>query len=260
MAGNNMRPAAILRLFAVVTFLAPLLGLFGILRLATMAMIPAAEDPLYDVGEDGTKVSLRSAWKELQLSEVPELFRSRLATWTYAFVPILLVFSHFLICMAIWKKCRAKFSSLEALYTFICPPLFPDWEDYYRWGKSEDMLESWRRSKAALACHIILHSAENLILCMPIVLLKIVATRRTSAMADKSFALLPLEAASVGVIDGLLAGSVVLHAVVIPALQALLAFIYFKFGHAWSRALKAREAKSQKTSESTTSNESTSVG
>ena len=212
------------RLFAIVIFFTPLLGLFDILIISKMAMLPGSKDTVYDGWTDsnGTTVfvSLEEGWDKMRTSSIPQVMAgySDATMVLYIGLPALL----FLLHIAIGLKLFHQFYDTEnrktggddhteedvepevaasaspdywpVLYTFVCPPLFLDWEDTYRLGGGGDgIASSWARSRRVLLGFVVLMATENLCLCTPFALLKYVLAERTAQMAAHYFPLLPEE-------------------------------------------------------------------
>jgi hypothetical protein len=68
---------------------------------------------------------------------------------------------------------RRSIILFQALYVFLCPPLFSDWELIHRESKCSISFEdSWKKSQMCMLFHIGLHFVKHAMLCVPLFLLK----------------------------------------------------------------------------------------
>ena len=103
---------------------------------------------------------------------------------------------------------------------------------------SSHIKASWQKSMRILRMFLALHAIENLLLCVPMAILKHLSWTRAEMMEEKYFYLLPQEQESILIVDGILFSSIAFYAFILPILiQLPLGLAYFKFGHAWSRIL-----------------------
>ena len=153
--------------------------------------------------------------------------------------PITLVICHLVIAWAILGKTSQQPSFSRCLYSLVCsPPLFVDWLDC-GW-RHEGIEVAWKKTRKSLLLFAALNIMESLAMTVPLALLHHCIADRTAAMThDDQFALLPEEVRSANVVMGLLVCSV-LASVLVPIAQVLLALLYFKIGHPWSKILIAK--------------------
>ncbi len=73
------------RVFSIILFLTPSLGLFDTLRLAQTGLYPASNQTAWDVLDNGTVVTLHDEWQRLRLDSMSDLFMQfenvRVRTW-----------------------------------------------------------------------------------------------------------------------------------------------------------------------------------
>ncbi len=231
------------RMWAIVVCLTPLLGLLGSLDFARLATIPSSKFAVRD--DDGTVVGFagsRGDWEEpFHISGLSELFPGRLAASSYSGVAAAVLASHVAAALALHGRFFCRLGRWQLLYTFVCPPLFVDWEEIYRTAFSETVSECWRKSRTVHAAFVALIAWQNLVMCVPLAIYRGILWRRADQMLEGGFLLLPEEENSISFINWLLAGSVVLFAVFSPLSQMFFSVVYFKHGHPWSRILR-REA------------------
>ncbi len=228
----------IARLFATIRFFTPLLGLFNVLKLAETGMMPASAHTVYDVNATTNEVtSLAEAWGEIRASSLSDLFSGSAVNYLYLSIPPILILFHLLAMLTIWKCFTIKSGYWEVLYTFVCPPLFVDWEQFHN-HNGLSVKGAWIKSKFMLASGIAVSALENLALCTPLAMLRYNMSLRVAALEDMLFVLLPQERYSVQFVNALLAGAGATFLLALPAAQLLLSLLYFKHGHAWSKLLK----------------------
>ncbi len=165
--------SALVRVYAVVVFFAPLLGTFGTLKLGRTATVSASNDTVYDIFPNGTVITLGQEWeRNFQLQRADQLLPEGLLATTYAIIIPTLLVVHLLAGIIIKMLFKGTDTFWQILYTFVCPPLFTDWEEIYRKHVSTlSISDSWKRSVWAFLSYVGLFIAENLALCTPIILL-----------------------------------------------------------------------------------------
>ena len=220
------------RLFAIVLFCAPSLGLFSVLTLADTATMEASYETVYDFRSNGSAISLREAWSEFSVESVADLFP--VPKVALILIPTILLVTHVTIGLCLRKFLYPEFDRWHVVFTLVCPPLFLDWEEIHR-KCGVALADCWKKSVAGLLFYVSLHAVENAVLCVPLLLLRRQAGFRASKMAEASFALLPEEEASISRMDLLLGLGLVAFLLVLPALQLGLGIAYWWGGHPWSR-------------------------
>ncbi len=229
------------RVWAIVVYFTPLLGLFDCLTMAKMGMYSFADGLEHSLREDGTRLSLQTVWttSSLHLETMSGLMAGS-ALLVLAAPCLILLLRIVLGTVLVFEALPDLRGFWHFLYSSVCPPLFIDWEDIYLRGEGALTVEqSWTRSKSRICAFVALFALEHLLLCLPLLLLKFSLAKRSQSMLSVPLPLLPEEEASVALVDGLLLGSVLLFALILPLFQLALALIYFRFGHAWSRVLNA---------------------
>ena len=101
-----------------------------------------------------------------------------------------------------------------------------------------DIPKCWNKSWKLHTLFLILNTLEHLALLSPMALLKVIVDKRNVLLSNSDFPPIADEWHSAHMINVLLvsAASVFLA---VPIMQSILAYIYFKYGHAWSRILQA---------------------
>ena len=129
-------------------------------------------------------------------------------------------------------------SILNNLCTLLCPPLHYDWELIHRCGKPTGISinKCWNRSKKILAAYNLLLFLEHLILMIPLITWKCTIDERNSFLL-KDFPPTADEQLSTDITSSLVLYSL-LGFSALPFISFTLAYIYFKWGHAWSRILR----------------------
>ena len=125
---------------------------------------------------------------------------------------------------------------LQCLHILLCPPVHWDWEVIHRLrGGRLSISECWRRSKRLLIAFNVLFLIEHLLLMVPLMVLKGAINRR-NALLSIDFPPTSDEVFSTERVDSLLFFGIFGFAV-LPLLSLLLAYIYFRKLHLWSRIL-----------------------
>ena len=229
------------RLFAVVVFFTPVLGLFDILKMAQVGLLPASTYTVYDVTRNGGFRSLQDVWgQSLQLSSISDMFSGRMALVACLPLAILLPILHICTSLAIRMRHRSPIPRRWlTIHTFVCPPLFDDWEEYYRSASGSVSLRvSWIRSGTLFQDFVGLLAFENVCLCIPLVILRVDFAVRANALRQSFFPLLPQEEDSIVIANYLLAAAFAIFLAILPLGQFALRFLYLKYGHPWSRVIE----------------------
>ncbi len=235
--------STLVRISAAVLFFTPLLGLFGILKIAKMALIPGSPSTLSDVYTNYTTLSLEEEWSELQIREVYEILSGSPIYTGYAIVGCILPIIHLLVGYAVNYVYKVDTGLRHVLYTFICPPLYFDWEGIYRKNKGAFAIEMcFLRARNAYLIFVGIFALEHLLLCIPLMLLRPIIAERLDLLDKNQFAPLPEEEQSLQIANMLLYSSLGLFIVVVPTIQILLALTYIKYGHPWSAILREEVA------------------
>ena len=116
--------SALGRIWAIIVFVTPSLGLFDTMFHAWFGRLEPGPDVLYDFFPNGTDIQMADAWKPFQFSPFDTVFYS-VPLWST--LP-LLVALHVLIQLAIAKKFKThpakEARHWHVLYNLVCPPLF----------------------------------------------------------------------------------------------------------------------------------------
>ena len=125
---------------------------------------------------------------------------------------------------------------LNALWSFICPPLFLDWEMLHKSsGFKMPIKNCFRRSMAFFTCHNILIFVETILFSIPVFVSKNHIDKYPQW--DRYFTW----------IVGLQVKLLIANVIVIPPTLGGMAYIYFVVkGHPWARILKMEMAQDHK--------------
>ncbi len=224
------------RVFALVIFFTPILGLFNILRMAEIGMLPASNDTVFDINASGEVKTMEEFWLlRFKLSAVSDLFSGRPAWLTYLVIISSTLLFHLTLALVILSK-ALKLRSFEMwcslLHTCVCPPLFLDWEHIYRAGPGQITVKRcWDTSESLHRSFVALFALENLILCIPLTVLKCNFDARAAALESELFPLLSQEKESLAIANSLILTSAIGFALVLPCLQLLFARLYFRYSY-----------------------------
>ena len=240
------------RVSAFLLFFTPNLGLLdtlfhhkmGGIDSVTYHFVNFSSSPVFDVYANGTKISFKDIWeKQYKLDDHPKHFTEYLLA--VIFLIILVIHS---LSSQIFKKVYFKgipcpkvpfvCAILDDLSSLLCPPLHFDWELIHRYGKLTGISinECWSRSKRVLVAYNILLFLEHILLMIPIMTLKFAIDQRNSFLM-KDFPPNADEQLSTDIITSLIIYGL-LGFSVLPFISFTLAYLYFKWGHAWSRILR----------------------
>ena len=129
---------------------------------------------------------------------------------------------------------------VEGLHTFNFPPIHLDWENIYRKSAREDidisLEESFSRSMNLMTAYTVLYFIQSIVMLLPIFLLKIHIDERNNLLGGFPLELLLEERESTRVVNNLFYSGLATF-LVMPLFQLMLLHTYFKRAHAWSRIL-----------------------
>ena len=126
---------------------------------------------------------------------------------------------------------------LEGVWTLVCSPTYLDWDSiWHLMPEKISIAECWERSwKLALGFNILIF-AENMVMMVPLVVLKMAIGRRDTFLGE-DFPPTSDENYSAHMVNSLLICGYA-YFCALPFVSMLLIIIYFKRFHAWSRILK----------------------
>ncbi len=140
------------RVAAVVVLFTPLLGLFDVLKMSEVGLRRASTDTTYDLRGN---VSLAAAWgSEFQLGSMSDLFSADYVAWMYVGLIAGLLLAHLAAGFAIGRPLGRSWDA--ALHTIVCPPIFLDWEEWYRNSSDQCLGKCWRRSMNAFYAFVVM--------------------------------------------------------------------------------------------------------
>ena len=145
------------RIFALFLAFTPSLGLLDILhhgRLGAMSPKTWREDTIFDFSEHGSPISFNDAWNPFKLQHVAEFFPLPIEIVFLLISAIFLLHIFVSTCLqklTVEKVAERSFISIDGLViqavnSFLSPPLHLDWEFYYRLsGGHQSVGKCWRR-------------------------------------------------------------------------------------------------------------------
>ena len=233
--------STITRVSAVLLMLTPCLGLFDIMSHFKMSKysfdLDFFEERAFDVGENNTIIEINSIWNKLVVSDLHDF--TVLPDITFIVTPLILVVIHIILSCYLLRPLHGHKMKLfiQSLFTLISPPMFADWEEFKRCYPNLDILECWKRSQSIHRAFLTLFMSEHLICLIPLVVLKTTVDRRNSLLESSGFSPIKDEVFSTNIINWLLITWTIIF-LITPIVQSLLARMYFKFCHGWSRILR----------------------
>ncbi len=227
------------RVAAFLIFLTPTLGLLDTLMQAEFAVLGTRRQ-VFEIDADGQYLIMDKEWEKFRLEDKSELMSGNpFRVVTYG-VPILVVILHVLGLIYVRRFVLSKTRILvwKDLYAAVCPPLFYDWHHLFNLDPKGSIAVHWAKSWRAFLHYVLLFAVENVCLSLPSALILKYSTDARSQNMEAVFPLLPEEERSALIVNVVLYASVVGFALVLPAMQIMLALIYFRNGHPWSRVLR----------------------
>ena len=129
---------------------------------------------------------------------------------------------------------------MRGVVTLVNIPLFCDWEEFFRDSDfSLSVSECWKKSKKLYAKFQVLFLIEHMVSLAPMIWLKVVVDQRNAELEDGPFKPVPDEELSTDRVNLLLALGIAVP-LAGALLQALFAYLYFRFGHPWARVLNSQ--------------------
>lgn len=184
------------RIFLLVLFYTPMLGIFNTRMYYSTRKIPAVSNGwIYDLDQYNHTSTIEEQWFTFWIQNESDFF---LLPKHMRILPMVMLVCHIPISYALisliigGNKCVNRRivkidQMLQSLWTIVCPPLFFDWEELYRQSKSEQSIkECWNKSCTIMITFSILFTIENIILCSPLFVF------RVSPMCTHIIQLLPL--------------------------------------------------------------------
>jgi hypothetical protein len=235
----------LVRVFYIILFFTPRLGLFETLKFVQMGRLKGTSFPIYDITQRGQALTLVDVWNDkFLMMDFSEAINKVSPAALLISIPIVLLFLHLAITYKINSPVLPKAYGLVAklkccLYSLVCPPLFLDWIDMVPSPELSGIGKSWNKVMKAFACHTVLFSLEHIILCIPLFLLNSLIQTRFYKMSEY-FQPLSEEALSAYAVTCLMYAGITIS-VLFPLVQLTLALLYFRLGHPWSRILRRRD-------------------
>jgi hypothetical protein len=230
------------RVFAIILCYTPVLGLFntnGHGKMGFLKLKRGMSDYAHDVTHANQIVTIGQAWGNFTL-DVPDVYPM---LNYFSLLPPLLFLLHWgvslflLSCLYKKNKYPKLQIVLQSLYTIIFPPVFVDWEVIYRDSDGEVLItKCWQKTKMFIFSQIVINFIQHILLCVPLVLLKVKIDQRNKDLTVAGLYPLKDELFSTQMVNDLLiAGFSV--SFLLPFVQCVLIFVYFTKGHPWSRIL-----------------------
>ena len=240
------------RVFAVLLYFTPCLGLFDTLYHSKLGLMPVKNAAItFQIDVNGTQVLFRDLWEgeyrlrsSLDFYDYPtSLMCLTLPLMVAVHLFVSQIFKRVLYYRGI-SSCESMLGQLD-MCTIVSPPIHLDWERLYRCNGSSganlsvvSVSECWKRSMLLLVAYNVLLLMEHLLLLAPLIKLReAIATRNNFLMRD--FPATADERMSTHMVTMLLSVAVASF-IVLPFATFGLAYVYFKKWHAWSRILKSR--------------------
>ncbi len=235
--------STVVRIFAVVVFVTPVLGLFDVLQVAKMAKLPGSKGTYSDILSNGGFITIKEEWSELQLPEMHIFFSNSHIYTIYGTLGMFIPIFHLASGLIIKWFYEVDSGIDHILYTYVCPPLYFDWEDLYRKNNGTVTFEQcFRKARNAYLMFVLVFAVEHFLLCIPLMMLKPLIVERLDLLDAYQFVPLPEEEESLQITNMLLYSSLALFTVIVPDIQVLIALTYFKYGHPWSVILREEVA------------------
>ena len=141
------------RVWALLLYFTPSLGLFNSLHYPTFAQIWAKPHELavYNMSADGTTTWFHEKWNDHTKGKADDFYF--IPSYILMSALLFLTIAHLCISWTIQRKVyqgaklRVTEAFFDALYTMICPPVYLDWEGIYRQGGGKmQKSECWKKS------------------------------------------------------------------------------------------------------------------
>ena len=207
------------------------------------------------INDPETQQSYRQLWEEqYRFNEtLYEDFFTMHSHATLAIITgivILHLFTSFVFMRHLYRKSGDGIvrQFMRGIPTFVNPPLFCDWEEFYRLSHfNTSISESWNQSKKLFVMFQGLFMVEHAVMLTPMIWLRLCIQRRSAFLEKGPFKEVPDELLSTYNVNLLLIIGVA-ATIFVPLFQAALAYAYFKFGHPWARVLRAQVFSAQPSS------------
>ena len=237
------------RVFAIMIFYAPSLGLMDMLYHRKMGLIGATKGIKCNEGEDTYIWSCEWNTKyKLEIEKIDQFYG--FPKVLIGCIPPIMVMAHIALSQLFREKIFFKGIGrpnrnrmkviFEGLYTIVCPPVHFDWELIYRLhgGKSGNtsVKECWKRSCKLMFAFHLLHLIEHIILLMPLMALKRDIDNRNSYLMHSFFHPTADENYSTQVVHSVLFCSIAGFPLITIS-SIFLLYLYFTKAHPWSRIL-----------------------
>ena len=143
----------------------------------------------------------------------------------FILITVTIMIIHILLSYLIQRKLLkgTKSNLKQALWSFLSPPLFLDWDSLYRrLDYKMPISECWRRSRNSFLLHNLLTLVGNLALGIPLYIWGYYALFTSVSPGDEAFTLV-----------------ILLCTILFQAMPLGIGFIYLKKKHPWARILNA---------------------
>jgi hypothetical protein len=230
------------RLFAIILYFAPALGLLNLLQHFRFGNLPVTPTPkLYDVTHNGTILKFSDAW--LPIKSYEELTFFNLNVYYSAF--LILIAIHYINVTIIKYRFSINFGKRKQLTDKIFHVLtqLHSPSNYTDWDETEDSTyeENWKKVKKEMKSLILLFTVEHILMCIPLWILSYSISVRNQYLAQY-FPMLEEEknATELGYTLSVLCPLVF---AAFGYFQFQLFLIYHKHAHPWSEILFPKETK-----------------
>ncbi len=157
------------RLFSLVVYTAPALGLYDTMYHAKFASLSGQFSRHFGYHPNGTEIWMLEAWAPFQYDPFDSLW---FKVTFIATLPIVL-FLHILVLLLVARYFKThpdpETKHWQVVYAMVCPPLFDDWQVMYTSGGGgegtapERIRQCWTQSWSAYLCSVGLFAFESIV-------------------------------------------------------------------------------------------------
>ena len=139
----------IFRILSFIILFTPSLGLFDCLHHGRLGSIPVQDGQrIFDVSLDGVQLNFSNAWEPYKIKDI-SYFPDMTVSAVSALLVSMVLFHTFVSILILKLLLRKPFGTelfIQAIHSFLTPPLHLDWELLYRRDtKINNVVESWKK-------------------------------------------------------------------------------------------------------------------
>ena len=240
--GFNIFLFVIKRVFSIILYFAPLMGIFDLMghwKMGKLDFRIVIEQEILNSPLISDEVISIQNWK--QILNYSEMTNWKI-TYYYGFF-ILLIVIHLVLLFLLKCKFVKNFFSKEnmsqkffhILIQLFCPKVHQDWDEEI--ATVHDAIQNYIKVKTEMILSLILFLLEDLVMCTPIWILSYNIYQRNTYLYKEDFPLLEEEKWSTKLAYTLSFVSPVVF-IIFPLIQYGLFILYNKFSHPWSILLQ----------------------